>query len=104
MHRFRRPWSRVSSVLIGSLAIALGLGLAARAQTRPAAGRMSQNDMKQRFAAAIEKSSAPTEAHQALAPLVGEFDETVDVHLGPGEPMRVRGVSSGKWIMGGRFV
>jgi hypothetical protein len=28
----------------------------------------------------------------------------VDVHLGPGEPMRVRGVSSGKWIMGGRFV
>src|SRR4051794_21781634 len=85
-------------VLIGSIQ--------ARAQTtRPAdATDAAQDQMKRRFLEMVQRTSAPTEQHRALAALVGDFDEATEVPLGPGEPMRARGVSHGRWVMGGRFV
>jgi hypothetical protein len=89
--------------LVAALIFTLAVTLTGRAQTR-SAEQSSQSEVKQRFAAAVERASAPTEQHKALNALVGDFDETVEVHLGPGEPMRVHGSSKGQWIMGGRFV
>jgi hypothetical protein len=52
----------------------------------------------------MERSSAPTEQHKALGVFVGEFSQTSEVRLGPGEPIKARAVGVGRWTMGGRLV
>ena len=64
----------------------------------------SQSEMKKQFAEMAEKASAPTEEHKRLAALVGEFDQTVEVRMGPGEPLTSHVRATGEWLMGGRFV
>jgi hypothetical protein len=73
------------------------------AQTPPAPGT-SQTDMKRTMTAIIEKVSAPTENHKALAAFVGEFDQQSAVRMRFGETMKAHAVGTGRWIMGGRFV
>ena len=70
----------------------------------PSGAAMTQHDMKQQLAAMAEAASAPTDAHRALAMLVGRFDEITEVRMGPGEPMRAHSVCTAQWVMGGRFV
>ncbi len=47
---------------------------------------------------------AATDQHKALAALVGEFDQESLIKMGPGEPVKARSTSRGRWILGGRFV
>jgi hypothetical protein len=86
-----------------SLCFAIALAVAAFAQTPPAAGT-SQRDSKRRFAAMIEKTSAPTEHHKALAPFIGEFDQVSEVRMQSGDTMKSHAVGTGRWIMGQRYV
>jgi hypothetical protein len=64
----------------------------------------SQSELKKQFAEMAEKASAPTEEHKRLAALVGEFDQAVEVRMGPGEPLKSHVLATGEWSMGGRFV
>ena len=57
------------------------------AQTPPES-KSSQSDLKRAFAAMIEKTSAPTEAHKALAVLVGEFDQQSTVRMRSAETLK----------------
>jgi hypothetical protein len=87
------------------LGAACTLSVLAQPAGKPAEkGPASAGDRKKQYAAAVEKSSAPTEQHKALAPLVGSFDIATEARMGPGEPMRMHGVGTGAWTMGGRFV
>jgi hypothetical protein len=68
------------------------------------AGQDKGSDVKRQFVAMMERASAPTEKHKLLNPLVGDFEQATEVHMGPGEPMRTKSFSTAKWVMGGRFV
>ena len=83
----------------------LALVLCAQApSSKPQAPAPPPPDAKRQFAEMMEKLSAPTESHKLLEPLVGTFDQATEVKVGPGEPMRTKSVSTGQWVMGGRFV
>jgi hypothetical protein len=73
------------------------------AQTPPG-GQNRQREMKKQFTQGSEKASAPTAQHKVLAAFVGDFDQFTEVHLGPREPMKAKGIGTGRWILGGRFV
>jgi hypothetical protein len=62
------------------------------------------SDVKRQFVAMMDRASAPTDKHKLLNPLVGDFEQATEVHLGPGEPMRTHSLSTAAWVMGGRFV
>lgn len=79
------------------------LGLAVLAQSQERKG-LTISEIKQRYNERFEQLSAPVEQHQQLAVFVGDFDQTVEMEYGAGEPMRSHCLSSGKWIMGGRYV
>ena len=64
----------------------------------------TQSEMKQQFAELAKKMAAPTEQHKRLAAFVGDFDQAVEVRMGPGEPMKSRCVSTGTTLMGGCYV
>ncbi len=55
---------------------------------------------------AFMKYASPGPEHEALAPLVGEFDVTLKVFMGgPGSPaMESAGTASARWVLGKRFV
>ncbi len=83
------------------------LALAPTAVSLSEASSAAQADpkqMKQQFAAMMEKLSAPTDAHKLLEPLVGTFDQLTEVKMGPGDPMKSKSVETGSWVMGKRFV
>jgi hypothetical protein len=84
----------VCALLTGSIALLLG------AQTAP---KSPQSQMKKQFAEG-SRATAPTPEHKALAPFVGDFDQTTEVRMGPGEPMKVHSIAKGEWVMDGRFV
>lgn len=66
----------------------------------------SQSEMKKSFNAATQKVRLPQEVHDALSAFVGKFDIASEVQLAPppAEPLKAKGVSTNKWIMGGLFV
>ena len=80
---------------------ALALTVLAPSQERKAP---TQSELKKQFAEMAEKSSAPTAQHKLLAALVGDFDQAIEVRMGPGEPLKSHCLSTGTWLMGGRFV
>jgi hypothetical protein len=47
---------------------------------------------------------AVTEYHKALAAFIGEFDVLTEVPLPSGEVRRAAAISTGRWIIGGRYV
>ena len=54
---------------------------------------------------ALMKAATPGEFHKKLNPLVGEFDFTVKYWMDPSKPpSESKGTSSGKWIMGNRYL
>lgn len=89
--------------LSGSMIVLISLAAFAQQQQSPPAAKPTEADAKKQFAAMVEKNSAPTEAHKALAAFVGEFDERSEVLMGP-TPIHAHGSSKGQWIMDGRFV
>jgi hypothetical protein len=93
---------RIASVCIAVILLS-SVRAGAQATTQPT-DDAANAEMKRRFMDMVQRTSAPTEQHKMLAPLAGDFDVATEVHLGPGEPMRARGVGHGHWIMGGRFV
>ena len=52
----------------------------------------------------MEKAAAPGENHKLLEKMAGNWDCTVKMWMGPGEPDVSKGTSKGKLILGGRFV
>lgn len=47
----------------------------------------------------------PTEAHKRLEAMVGEFETTLAMTMGPGAPsMTARSTAKGRWVLGGRFI
>ena len=91
--------------------VALGLvtaGVIATYAQTPAQGpevkAKTQSEMKKQFAELAEKASAPTDEHKRLAAFVGDFDQTVEVRVGPGEPLKSHVLATGESLMGGRFV
>ena len=65
-------------------------------------GEMSPEDKA--IMAEMEKAGAPNENHKLLERFVGNWDTTVKMWMGPGEPEVSKGVARTKAIMGGRFV
>jgi len=74
-------------------------------QHEPKSGS-AQSDIKKAFNAATKKAKLPKEVHDALSAFVGEFDTASEVQLAPppAEPLKARGITKAKWIMGGLFV
>jgi hypothetical protein len=66
--------------------------------------KVPQSEMKKQFQAMAEKAGATADAHKLLAPLVGAFDQRIEVRMGSGEPMSSHCLSHGEWLMGGRYV
>lgn len=64
----------------------------------------TQAELKKQFAELSEQAAALTEQHKRLAALVGDFDQAVEVRMGPGEPLKSHCLSKGTSILGGRYV
>ena len=85
-------------LFFGAMACALsGAGVAVIAQDQP--GEMSPDRMMEQWA----RAGAPSEAHRALEPFVGEWEGRGTMYMGP-EPTEWVGEKKSEWILGGRFI
>ncbi len=68
--------------------------------------KLSQGEMKKSFNTATQQVKLPKDVHDALSAFVGKFDIASEVQLAPppAEPLKAKGVSTNKWILGGLFV
>ncbi len=82
----------------------VALSLACAHGQPPSDAKASQGDIKKQLTAAAEKAAAPTAQHKALAALVGDFEQTTEMRMGPGDPIVAHAVCKGTWILGDRFV
>ncbi len=94
------PRKLTGFVAAGLITACVIVTLAQSQETKPP----SQTEMKKHYADLAEKASAPTDEHKRLAALVGDFDQSVEVRMGPGEPLKSHVLATGEWLMGGRFV
>jgi len=64
-----------------------------------------QTDDEKAALAAIIKAGTPGEAHLKLEPMVGDWDLTVKMWMGPGrEPAASKGTASHRWALGKRYL
>lgn len=92
-------------LLAASILVAISAAGWVQPNQKPKPGNQ-QGDMKKSFNAATQKVKLPDEVHEALSAFVGKFDIASEVQLAPppAEPLKAKGVSTNKWIMGGLFV
>ena len=86
--------------LAGAVVLGGGLLLAARPPQDPPAG----GDPMAMFGGA-GKYLKPNENHEWLGQMVGQWDVTMKLFMGPGmPPMESKGTSTGRWLMDGRWL
>jgi len=92
-------------VILATMIAAVGALGWVQPKQKPAGGS-AQSDMKKSFNAATKQVKLPQEARDALAAFAGSFDTASEVQLAPApaEPLKARGATTAKWIMGGLFV
>ena len=68
-------------------------------------GDAGEREMKKQMMEMMAAKGQPTEAHRRMEAMVGEFDTTVAMTMGPGAPsMTAHSIAKGRWVLGGRFV
>src|SRR5262245_48957108 len=84
-----------------ALAVVFVAGLAlADNKTAPAAASPSADAMKK-----MEQAIAPSTAHKALEPFIGEWKAEVKAWMAPGQPpTESKGTAKATWILDGRYV
>lgn len=93
----KRRAFRIGFLIVGLLAV----GLPAMAQQQgQGGGKPSEEEiMKQ-----MMELAAPGPEHKALDRLVGTWNATIKMWMGPGEPSVTTGNATYEWILGGRFL
>jgi hypothetical protein len=87
-----------SALVAGTLVAGLALASEKSASQKP---DPKMEEMMKR----MEAAGTPGAAHQALEPLVGEWNAEVKTWMAPDAPPSVtKGTAKSTWIMGGRFV
>ena len=93
--------TRTSAVIVAAVGISFAAGMAV-SQNQPGP---DQNGIKAQMMAALEQKGQPAPEHRRLEALVGDFDLTVSMMMGPGvPPVTARSSVRGEWVLGGRFV
>jgi hypothetical protein len=77
-----------------------GSPAAAQEASKPAAGQPSEEEMMKQMMAL----AGPGEEHKALDRLVGTWNATIRMWMGPGEPTVSKGIATYEWILGGRYL
>ena len=87
------------AALTAAAVFVAGLALADN-KTAPAAAAPSAEAMKK-----MEQAMAPSAAHKALEPFVGEWKAEVKAWMAPGQPpTESKGTAKATWILDGRYV
>lgn len=104
--------SRTTVVILVSLALTGATATWALAGDEPAGKAEGEADSTaaaggsmQGMMQALEKAAAPTEMHQLLAEMEGDWEVRVRMWMDPtAEPMESRGVTHNEMILGGRYL
>jgi hypothetical protein len=87
---------KIRSLAITAVICAITIGVA---EEKPGAPDMAEMMKK------LEAAGAPGVAHQALAPLIGEWEAEVKTWMAPDAPPTVtKGTAKAAWVMEGRFI
>lgn len=94
--------SRIHAIRVWTLCLTLlSITTAARAQQAgQGTGQPSEQEMMKQMMAL----AAPGEEHKALDRLVGSWNATIKMWMGPGEPTVTPGKATYEWILGGRYL
>lgn len=93
--------ARTSAIVVAASCIAFAVGIAVSQNQ----GGPDENAIKRQMMAALEQKGQPAPEHQRLEALVGDFDLSIAMMMGPGvPPVTARSSAHGRWVLGGRFV
>jgi hypothetical protein len=86
-----------AAILLSSLAAAAG----AQSGDKPAA---TPPGMDEAMMKRMMELATPGEHHKALDRFVGNWDATIKMWMGPGEPTVTKGSANYSWMLGGRYL
>lgn len=96
----KNAWGTAAVVGISLLVGAAGSHLVASPSGAQPEGEMSMEQMME----AMKQASMPGEHHEALAPLVGEWEVEAAFTMPDGQEMTSTGRAENQWLLGDRFV